>query len=644
MNKLSVFYFVLFCFVLPDRLFYIDHYKEGFMKKYILIVEDDQHMAEMTVTFLLKEGYAASSVSSGKECLESLRKNKYDLILMDYYLQDMDGLTLIKKIKNSKILQLNQNTPIVVLTAYPEAEEVKQELIKAGVTTYLHKPFGYSELLDIIENTFMIQEIQDHKEQISAKMYSLSGQITDFCDFLPFSVIYYDDQLYCRKWNNVAFQNFKELIEASSIAPLTIAMEKSSKKISSELIKFLNNSEMNTHQFKDFLVLSDKKIYAQFFIQRIPEEHSNYKYVLIIIPIYEFEGNIEPISDLMLLYELLPLAFVHCKILADEIKIIHYNEQAKHFMSIHAQLLDTKNKMNALLKSFYESIEYVRQKGTPVFRKNEKIFSEEERFDLLFIPIGKDFNQCMIVFWPSKQRDLSSSDEREKPVAFPETFLRKFSHNIRTPLNSVLGFSKLVLKNNLDKLDSSTQDDLRTIYKSGDQILFLVDELFDYYRIKYEKMHLTRTILNVNKVLELLVKNYKNFYHTKNEFVLELEELPDIEIDEELFKKICIHLLSNAMKFSKPNFKNHIYIKTFLTADNSIEIIIKDEGLGIEENDLPYIFNPFYYGRPVKEKRVKGLGLGLFIAKHFIEMFNGSIKIESQLNEGTEVRINFPLF
>lgn len=249
-------------------------------------------------------------------------------------------------------------------------------------------------------------------------------------------------------------------------------------------------------------------------------------------------------------------------------------------------------------------------------------------------------------------------------------FLNILSHELKTPLNGILGFSELLLLELQDKIGKTNLEYIEYIKKLGFDMLHIIKELLDLADAqKYEDQLFGRSddIYIVghgkpsSKNMMNMLKNYRLFNQPINleslisKVIASLKQKADekaIQIDvqknltdtafignESLLKELFFHLIQNAISFGKR--KGHVNILLKQT-DTAYEISVADDGIGIPATDLDKIFDSFYQVEEHLTRRVGGLGLGLSIAKHAARIHGGTIRIESKLNIGTTVFVNLP--
>lgn len=228
---------------------------------------------------------------------------------------------------------------------------------------------------------------------------------------------------------------------------------------------------------------------------------------------------------------------------------------------------------------------------------------------------------------------LNNVTEERKIEETKRDFFAHASHELKSPLTAILGYSELV---KLKMIDENELDDIiDRIYNQASHMSVLVDDMSTLSRLEtlIEKDDMYDTI-NLNRVLKEVLYTLDPFIKDKNIYIDLYEEDIDYKCIELDIKKLFKNLIENAIKYS---FKDsNVQIRLF--KDNKyINIIVKDEGIGIAEEHLVRIFERFY--RVDKGRLDKGTGLGLAIVKHTVIRYNGKIDLSSKLNEGTTINI-----
>ncbi|MCK5076468.1 MAG: HAMP domain-containing histidine kinase [Calditrichia bacterium] len=198
--------------------------------------------------------------------------------------------------------------------------------------------------------------------------------------------------------------------------------------------------------------------------------------------------------------------------------------------------------------------------------------------------------------------------------------------------------------NNDSAISIQTKEDLSTIHRNGNVVSAMIDKLIDFARIQQNDVNINCKIIDMHRVLDKVLNQLKiNFEYQKISIEIVKGEIPQIKGDETALYKAVFYVIENAYIFNFNKENKQIKVKTGIKDDKYIYIIISDNGIGISKEELPKIFAPLYAGQAVIDRKVKGLGTGLYISKNLIELLDGKIKVESQINEGTNVEINFPI-
>ena len=209
------------------------------------------------------------------------------------------------------------------------------------------------------------------------------------------------------------------------------------------------------------------------------------------------------------------------------------------------------------------------------------------------------------------------------------------AHELRTPLTSIKGHLDAIIVG----IWEPTNERLNSINEEVKRITNLVDELRKLAKFDSGKDNLNKEIVNLKNYIKSIVYNYEGKALEKN--IVIKYQLENIEalIDKEKFAQVIINILSNAIKYNNGN--NEIYIKVF-KKNNSINISIKDSGIGIPKSEYKNIFERFYRLDKSRGANEKGAGVGLTIAKSIVNAHGGEIEVYSEINKGSEFIISLP--
>ena len=227
------------------------------------------------------------------------------------------------------------------------------------------------------------------------------------------------------------------------------------------------------------------------------------------------------------------------------------------------------------------------------------------------------------------------------------TFLSNMSHDIRTPMNAIIGFATLAVSN----IDNKTrvQDYLSKILSSGNHLLSLINDILDMSRIESGKIHLEETEVNLSEVLHDLKTIISGQIHAKQlELYMDAMDIMDEDVycDKTRLNQVLLNLLSNAIKFTPAGGTVSVRIRQFqgTKKERSLyEIRVKDTGIGMSREFAQRIFDPFERERTSTVSRTQGTGLGMAITKNIVDMMGGMIEVQTEKGSGTEFIVRLDL-
>lgn len=229
----------------------------------------------------------------------------------------------------------------------------------------------------------------------------------------------------------------------------------------------------------------------------------------------------------------------------------------------------------------------------------------------------------------------------EEATQLKSAFLSNMSHELRTPLNSIMALSRVLIMETEDILDNEKRNYLEVIARNGKKLLSLINDILDLSKIESGRMDLDPQSFSINHFLERIKEGFETICEEKGiEFVLNLEpELPLIESDENRVHQILQNLISNAVKFTN---EGRVTI-TATSKESNILISVEDTGIGIDSEDLKYIFSEFRQVDGSSSRSFEGTGLGLAIAMKSAALIDGKIDVESTKSQGSCFKITLPI-
>ena len=216
-------------------------------------------------------------------------------------------------------------------------------------------------------------------------------------------------------------------------------------------------------------------------------------------------------------------------------------------------------------------------------------------------------------------------------------FVANVSHEIRTPITSIKGFSQVLLAQK-EGFSKEMQAPLERIVHNTERLQDLFDNLLKLSIIE-SKYGIEKELFDLTKLVLSIQKNLQHKHPNKNVELTTSKSQP-IYGDKKLLEQVFTNLIDNSIKYN-PNQNTSIHLSTNQVLNRDI-ITIQDDGPGIEEFDLKRIFERFYRTQGQNQQHIEGAGLGLSIVKHIINKHNGQIRVESKVNKGTKFTIELP--
>lgn len=222
-----------------------------------------------------------------------------------------------------------------------------------------------------------------------------------------------------------------------------------------------------------------------------------------------------------------------------------------------------------------------------------------------------------------------------------DQFLAACSHDLKGPLNGIMGFSNLLLES--DNLTETQKDWIKTMLDSGEFLLNLINNLLDISRIQIQKGEIKVKSTNVIQLIQKCITSYQVVAKSKNIEVTfcKQEGAPEIaSIDPTIINRVVGNLVSNAIKFTRPQGK--IEISLMQQPETELFLKVSDTGIGIAPDQLPRLFEQFTDASRLGTKGENSTGLGLSIVRDLIKKHGGTISVTSQIDQGSSFTVTIP--
>ena len=226
------------------------------------------------------------------------------------------------------------------------------------------------------------------------------------------------------------------------------------------------------------------------------------------------------------------------------------------------------------------------------------------------------------------------------------TFLNHMLHDIRTPMNAIIGFTNIALKQNVSDI---VRNCLNKINSSSELLLTLINDVLDISRIESGQTEITPAISNINDITDGAVNITSGLLLNRNlnfEVHREKTDRPYVKADAVRIREVLVNILSNAVKFTDDGGTVKFSSSTRKSGDGKIlyvRYVISDTGIGMSTDYLNHIFDEFSQEHSDARTKYKGTGLGMAITKSYVDMMNGTIHVESEKGKGSTFCVELPL-
>jgi two-component system, cell cycle sensor histidine kinase DivJ len=238
---------------------------------------------------------------------------------------------------------------------------------------------------------------------------------------------------------------------------------------------------------------------------------------------------------------------------------------------------------------------------------------------------------------------LRTRDQAESASRAKTQFLANMSHELRTPLNAVIGFSEILNRELFGTLgEARYRDYARLIHESGEHLLNVVNDILDMSKIEAGKFRIVKEPFDVAPLVKSCCDIMRHTAEQRSvSLIVDMAAgIPELPADKRACKQMLLNVISNAIKFTDPGGWVRVSARA---AGGNVEFIVSDNGIGIAEQDLPNLGNPFVQANNSYDRSYDGAGLGLSVVKGLARLHGGRLELASVLGEGTIATIVLPL-
>ena len=234
----------------------------------------------------------------------------------------------------------------------------------------------------------------------------------------------------------------------------------------------------------------------------------------------------------------------------------------------------------------------------------------------------------------NQQLEVANREIREA-TRRKSDFLARMSHDLRTPMNAIIGYTRLLLRKTRDRLDERQLRNLENIQTSSHNLLNLINEILDLSRVEAGRIEINPQDVDLKQLAEECASTVEPLVGSQVVFRRELGEVRGVRTDGEILRKVLMNLLGNAVKFTEAGSIS----LALAPRGDQVALAVTDTGMGIPAEDLPDIFEEFRQAGRQGSTEKEGTGLGLAIAKKSVDLLGGTLSAESEVGKGTTFSI-----
>ena len=314
-------------------------------------------------------------------------------------------------------------------------------------------------------------------------------------------------------------------------------------------------------------------------------------------------------------------------LLDDFYKIVHCNSSARKIFDLDRKpgmTLFELTRKNTIINAVEKAKENIATHFELAINNNKEIYN------VSVLPVSDEAYEgnVFLIF-----TDITQSKNNEQ---LRKEFFSNASHELRTPITSIMGFSEMII-NNIEDDPESIKNHASIIHRESEKLSALLNDMLVISSLEESNDRKPSESILVKPITQEVIDGLSGTAIQKNiDIHFECDDNIELSMDKHNFINLMMNLVENGIKYGKPNGNIWINIDT---EDGKTIISVKDDGIGIDRADLPRIFERLYRVDKSRNSKIRGTGLGLSIVKHIIQKYNGEVSVESSLNTGTEFKI-----
>jgi PAS domain S-box-containing protein len=621
----------------------------------ILVVDDDPDLLRIIERLLKEQNYFVSTAVSGQECLQAIRLDPPDLLLLDVMLPDISGIDICKTIKKDPQLS---SIYVILLSGMKTQSEIISEGLETGADGYLIMPLQKKELLARVDAAFkticaekMLRESEERYRQISSTISDISyscvinqngdysidwmagaaEQITGY-SMEEFKAI----QCWGKFVVDEDLDSFNQHVigltpGSSSTCELRLRHKNGAIIWVASSAKCENEQEHYGHikLYGALVDISERKLAEE----KLQKTLNDLKISQRIAQIGSWEYNLASNTftgseEIIRLLGFLPGSVLGFQEISDCI-IPEDREQA---LKGFAHLIQTGETFTNVARMIKKDTGEIRD-----FLSISELRLDQNGQPTAVFGVNQDITKRI----RAEQELIKAKEHAEESDRLKTAFMNNISHEIRTPLNGILGFSQLMADPDLTKDERAHYYSI--VKSSSHRLMNTVTDFMDMSLIASGNQEVQKKLFAPGDLLDEIYNRFLPIGKTKN-LALSLQIPPAtsklyINSDQELLHNVLSHLVDNAIKFTD---QGRVSLG-FETKGNEFEFFITDTGVGINKEVQPTIFDKFMQENVSNTRGHEGCGLGLPIAKGIVELLGGRIWFESGKGQGSAFYFTIPV-